>query len=267
MLLLTCTQWNTQRKALPTNTRFLGPRSALPISLPSIRHAVSVPEYGSNPGTRLGMICLHVPVKGSRDSNSSSSLAFFEGGGKQPVVYNLRHWWRKAPHPVDTRSLRSSTAQRILANYQAQRKGHSLPPKPLSNTPSTPTLGDAAYLEFGTSRQEALFAPHERGEVTSLWQTWHWLSWNSQMNQPITGRIGRSLQRSGICCLLGGFPAFLPYQQYSCRTQLARSQEGSLRSFFLSSLQSKGTEGPLHAKGFNCIVSRDQYVSFLTRNL
>ena len=63
----------------------------LPISLPSIRHAVSVPEYGSNPGTRLGMICLHVPVKGSRDSNSSSSLAFFEGGGKQPVVYNLRH--------------------------------------------------------------------------------------------------------------------------------------------------------------------------------
>lgn len=87
------------------------------------------------------------------------------------------------------------------------------------------------------------------------------------MNQPITGRIGRSLQRSGICCLLGGFPAFLPYQQYSCRTQLARSQEGSLRSFFLSSLQSKGTEGPLHAKGFNCIVSRDQYVSFLTRNL
>ena len=104
-------------------------------------------------------------------------------------------------------------------------------------------------------------------EVSSLWQTWHWLSWNSQMNQPITGRIGRSLQRSGICCLLGGFPAFLPYQQYSCRTQLARSQEGSLRSFVLSSLQSKGTQGPLHAKGFNCIVSRDQYVNFLTRNL
>ena len=138
MLLLTCTQWNTQRKALPTNTRFLG-TSALPIALHDM--PVSVPEYGSNPGTRLGMICLHVPVKGSRDSNSSSSLAFFEGGGKQPVVYNLRHWWRKAPHPVDTRSLRSSTAQTILANYQAQRKGHSLPPSAsLSKTPSTPTL-------------------------------------------------------------------------------------------------------------------------------
>ena len=82
------------------------------------------------------------------------------------------------------------------------------------------------------------------------------------MNQPITGRIGRSLQRSGICCLLGGFPAF--YLTNNIRVELNSlvAKKGSLRSFFLSSLQSKGTQGPLRAKGFNCIVSRDQYVKF-----
>ena len=68
-----------------SNTRPLGT---------STRNASKTPvsDYGSNPGTRLGMICLHVPVKGSRESrNSSSSFAFFDGGGKQPIVYNLRH--------------------------------------------------------------------------------------------------------------------------------------------------------------------------------
>ena len=260
MLSFASTQGTIQTAYHPlSNTRRLGT---------STRNASKTPvsDYGSNSGTRLGMICLHVPVKGSRESRNSS-FAFFDGGGKQPIVYNLRHWWRKAPHPVDTRSLRSSTAQTILAKYRAQLEGRPLEKSPHTSNSPTPT-SDVAYLEFGTSPQEALaLAPHERAEVTSLWQTWHWLSWNSQMNQPITGRIGRSLQRSGICCLLGGFPAFLPYQQYSCRTQLARSQEGSLRSFVLSSLQLKGTQGPLRAKGFNCIVSRDQYVNFLTRNL
>jgi ribosomal protein S1 len=68
-------------------------------------------------------------------------------------------------------------------------------------------------------------------------------------NNPISGRVGRSLQRAGICVLLGGFTAFLPYKEYSQRNALISTKEADFQSFQILSMK--------HAN-LNCVLSKDR---------
>ena len=77
-----------------------------------------------------------------------------------------------------------------------------------------------------------------------------------EKKNPVTGRIARSLQRAGICILLGGFTGFLPYKEYTMRNRLISNYEGDLSSFQILALKKNN---------LNCILSKDRVTSSYNR--
>ena len=71
--------------------------------------------------------------------------------------------------------------------------------------------------------------------------------------KTVTGAHGaahaRSLQRAGICVLIGGFTAFLPYKEYSIRNKAICAKEAELQSFEVLSIK---------RSNFNCVLSKDR---------
>jgi hypothetical protein len=96
--------------------------------------------------------------------------------------------------------------------------------------------------------QESLL-PHEIKKTQFQKNTWTWLSWSIKNNSPITGRIARSLQRAGLCVLVGGFTAFLPYKEYSIRNKIICAKEAELQSFQILNLK---------RSNLNCVLSKDR---------
>ena len=111
------------------------------------------------------------------------------------------------------------------------------------------TAAGSSRLGQGCPLREAFVPPHEVKKCLQNDETWNWLSWNMKRNNPISGRVGRSLQRAGICVLLGGFTAFLPYKEYSQRNALISTKEADLQSFQILSMK--------HAN-LNCVLSKDR---------
>ena len=62
-------------------------------------------------------------------------------------------------------------------------------------------------------------------------------------NNLITGRIARSLQRAGICVLIGGFTAFLPYKRVFSSKQNNLCKRGRVTIF--SNFEFKTIESPV----------------------
>ena len=91
--------------------------------------------------------------------------------------------------------------------------------------------------------------PHEIKKEKFQENTWTWLSWSIKNNNLITGRIARSLQRAGICVLIGGFTAFLPYKEYSVRNKIICAKEAELQSFQILNLK---------WSNLNCVLSKDR---------
>ena len=95
---------------------------------------------------------------------------------------------------------------------------------------------------------------------------WKWLDHCSSHDEPITGRISRSLNRAGLCVLLGGFPAFLPHRQYSLRNEIISKKEGQLKSFQIISLKGPKSGSPLkNDTKWNCVLSKDQFTRSCAR--
>ena len=99
--------------------------------------------------------------------------------------------------------------------------------------------------------------PHEVQKNQLLLSTWTWLSWSIEQSSPITGRVSRSLQRAGLCVLIGGFTAFLPYKEYSVRNNVICAKEAELQSFQILSM--KGSN-------LNCVLSKDRVTHKYDRN-
>ena len=134
-------------------------------------------------------------------------------------------------------------------------------PKPTSFYLELP-WGDADLhtmkgLQSKAKHTTTYLAPHEVKKSLQNDDTWNWLSWNMKRNNPISGRIGRSLQRAGICVLLGGFTAFLPYKEYSIRNKMISTKEADLQSFQILSMK--------HAN-LNCVLSKDRVTYSSDRN-
>ena len=102
-------------------------------------------------------------------------------------------------------------------------------------------------LRFQNSQESLL--PHEIKKTQFQKNTWTWLSWSIKNNSPITGRIARSLQRAGLCVLVGGFTAFLPYKEYSIRNKIICAKEAELQSFQILNLK---------RSNLNCVLSKDR---------
>ena len=96
-----------------------------------------------------------------------------------------------------------------------------------------------------------LIMPHQNQQISNWLNSWKWLSYQLQSNQLISGRIGTSLKRAGLCIWLGGITSFLPYREYSLRHQMLPSLEGQLKSFQIISL---------NPSNLNCVLTRDKAV-------
>ena len=107
----------------------------------------------------------------------------------------------------------------------------------------------ASYEEIGNFDPNCSILPHEFKKEQFQKNTWTWLSWSIKNNNPITGRIARSLQRAGICVLIGGFTAFLPYKEYSIRNKMICAKEAELQSFQILNLK---------RSNLNCVLSKDR---------
>ena len=95
---------------------------------------------------------------------------------------------------------------------------------------------------------------------------WDWVNHCTSHDEPITGRVARSLNQAGICVLLGGFPAFLPHSQYSFRNEIISKKQGQLESFQIISLKGP-KKGSLLKKEdkWNCVLSKDQFIRSCAR--
>ena len=96
---------------------------------------------------------------------------------------------------------------------------------------------------------ELVISPHEVKKKQFEQNTWDWLSWSIKNNSPITGRIARSLQRAGMCVLIGGFTAFLPYKEYSIRNKVICAKEAELQSFQILNMK---------RSNLNFVLSKDR---------
>jgi ribosomal protein S1 len=96
---------------------------------------------------------------------------------------------------------------------------------------------------------------------------WDWVNHCTFHDEPITGRVARSLNQAGICVLLGGFPAFLPHRQYSFRNEFISMKQGQLESFQIISLKGpkKGSLAPSAEDKWNCVLSKDQFIRSCAR--
>jgi len=103
-----------------------------------------------------------------------------------------------------------------------------------------------------SSREEGmLILPHQNQQISNWLNSWKWLSYQLQSNQLISGRIGKSLKRAGLCIWLGGITSFLPYREYSLRQKMLPNLEGQLKSFQIISL---------NPSNLNCVLTRDKAV-------
>jgi hypothetical protein len=207
----------------------------------------------------------------TKSRSKNSSIAFFDIGEKQPVAYNLKHWFRHHPCCLRKYPLRgwlvpsenTNLSSSLLKKYKSAclRKSKSAThldaiPKaqtvvlPWSVTPVI-SKGDES-LAFGNR------LPHEIRHNQQQASSWNWITYCSTHYQPIKGRIGRSLKKAGLCVLLGGFPAFLPHREYSSRNHIISTKEGQLKSFQIINLK----DGPK----WNCIVSKDQFIRSCARH-
>ena len=98
-------------------------------------------------------------------------------------------------------------------------------------------------------KQSCYLLPHELKQECFHKNTWTWFLWSIKNQSPITGRIARSLQRSGLSILIGGFTAFLPYKEYSIRNKIICAKEAELQSFQILSLK---------RSNLNCVLSKDR---------
>ena len=111
---------------------------------------------------------------------------------------------------------------------------------------------NVVYLPpVGSKEKGMLIMPHQNQQISNWLNSWKWLSYQLQSNQLISGRIGTSLKRAGLCIWLGGITSFLPYREYSLRHQMLPSLEGQLKSFQIISL---------NPSNLNCVLTRDKAV-------
>ena len=94
---------------------------------------------------------------------------------------------------------------------------------------------------------------------------WDWINHCILHDEPITGRVARSLNQAGICVLLGGFPAFLPHHQYSFRNEIISKKQGQLESFQIISLKGPKKGSPNAKDKWNCVLSKDQFIRSCAR--
>jgi len=178
------------------------------------------------------------------------------------MFYQNFRWVPQAPNKVSKISnsnipyskTKSSVAAAEAKLPLVPRMGHST--KEALELPWTLTKKQKSNSCAGTAKnnlrfqnsQESLL-PHEIKKTQFQKNTWTWLSWSIKNNSPITGRIARSLQRAGLCVLVGGFTAFLPYKEYSIRNKIICAKEAELQSFQILNLK---------RSNLNCVLSKDR---------
>ena len=159
---------------------------------------------------------------------------------------------------------------RVAADHPKEAEGASLPCNinwtnwinklPGNEVHASHTFGvrspkNVVYLPpsacTGSKEKGMLIMPHQNQQISNWLNSWKWLSYQLQSNQLISGRIGTSLKRAGLCIWLGGITSFLPYREYSLRHQMLPSLEGQLKSFQIISL---------NPSNLNCVLTRDKAV-------
>ena len=232
--------------------------------------------------TRKGQVtCIGLKRKKSKSRQTRSSFAFFDLNNKNLVPYNIKSFLRNSVSPYDVRSFGQSVsadgsingANSLSFIEDGLHSGSSFHDDRHNRLPPVLDLsfrwqrGNPKSLDYSQGsaklhktkkyRDEYHFLTPEKIQSSLyLRNSWNWLSWNIEKKNPVTGRIARSLQRAGICILLGGFTGFLPYKEYTMRNRLISNYEGDLSSFQILALKKNN---------LNCILSKDRVTSSYNR--
>ena len=232
--------------------------------------------------TRKGQVtCIGLKRKKSKSRQTRSSFAFFDLNNKNLVPYNIKSFLRNSVSPYDVRSFGQSVsadgsingANSLSFIEDGLHSGSSFHDDRYNRLPPVLDLsfrwqrGNPKSLDYSQGsaklhktkkyRDEYHFLTPEKIQSSLyLRNSWNWLSWNIEKKNPVTGRIARSLQRAGICILLGGFTGFLPYKEYTMRNRLISNYEGDLSSFQILALKKNN---------LNCILSKDRVTSSYNR--
>ena len=193
---------------------------------------------------KLLTLCVRKKTK-SRQANSS--IGYFEINGKAIVPYDLKHYLRVTCYHSPSESFAPEHEVFELKNKWI--KDSDLGSKVTQDLTEIPWISIAESDTNDTVGKPRVILPHEIKKNHLRLNTWNWLSWSMKNNSPITGRIARSLQRAGICVLIGGFVAFLPYKEYSVRNKIICAKEAELQSFQILSIK---------RSNFNCVLSKDR---------
>ena len=194
----------------------------------------------------------------SRQTNSS--IGYFDLNGKAIVPYNLKQYLRAMSAPRLQMELSKATRPENKGSQSSYETSESFALKNGQMTqvfelPWTVTAGLAKSSSaskasiFNKNSQDYPILPHEIKKESFQKNTWTWLSWSMKNNSPVTGRIARSLQRAGICVLIGGFTAFLPYKEYSIRNKAICAKEAELQSFQILNMK---------RSNLNFVLSKDR---------
>ena len=223
----------------------------------------------------------YINLRTKKERTNRSSMAFFDLGEKKPVSYNLKHWFRYNfnMERVTSKLNTNSPAAKILQKYQLRSKLFMSNPlvdphkvdrvSSILNSESQNSISLPWAISSGTRLKKSNVKYSTPDEVRSQIQKnviWDWVNHCSFHDEPITGRVARSLNQAGICVLLGGFPAFLPHRQYSFRNEIISKKQGQLESFQIISLKGP-KKGSLLKKEdkWNCVLSKDQFIRSCAR--
>jgi len=238
----------------------------------------------------------YINLRTKKERTNRSSMAFFDLGEKKPVSYNLKHWFRynfNMERVTSKLNTNSPTAQ-ILQKYKLRSKlfmSNSLVDphidmkssnqvnrvSPILNSEprnsislpwaisSRTNVGKSTWSGLNKSNVK-YYTPDEVRSQIQKNVIWDWVNHCTFHDEPITGRVARSLNQAGICVLLGGFPAFLPHRQYSFRNEIISKKQGQLESFQIISLKGP-KKGSLLKKEdkWNCVLSKDQFIRSCAR--
>jgi len=208
--------------------------------------------------TRKGQVtCIGLKRKKSKSRQTRSSFAFFDLNNKNLVPYNIKSFLRCDSHPqgglLDSgSSFHNDRYNRLPPVLDLSFRWQRENPKSLDYSQGSVKLHKTKKYRD----QYHFLTPEKIQSSLYLRNSWNWLSWNIEKKNPVTGRISRSLQRAGICILLGGFTGFLPYKEYTMRNRLISNYEGDLSSFQILALKKNN---------LNCILSKDRVTSSYNR--
>ena len=219
----------------------------------------------------------YINLRTKKERKNRSSMAFFDLGEKKPVSYNLKHWFRYNfnMERVTSKLNTNLPAAQILQKYQLRSNlfmSNSLMPtnsKPQKSISLPWAISSGTNVgKNGLNKSNVKYSTPD--EVRSQIQKnviWDWVNHCTSHDEPITGRVARSLNQAGICVLLGGFPAFLPHSQYSFRNEIISKKQGQLESFQIISLKGpkKGSLAPSAEDKWNCVLSKDQFIRSCAR--